>query len=91
MTKTDINAWVHECISCEEGIISLDGFEDAFIGVVERIGMDFPVACYDYEKCIQILMSRDGMSREDALDFFYFNVAGGWLGERTPFFLRKAR
>lgn len=88
MTKTDINAWVHNHISCEDGILSLDGFEDAFIGVVERFGMEFPVACYDFDKCIEILVKRDKMSYDEAQEYFWFNVAGSWVGERTPFFLR---
>ena len=89
MAKVDINAWVHNHISCEDGIVSLDGFEDAFVGVVERIGMDIPVACYDFDKCIEILMKRDGMSSEDAREYFWHNVAGSWVGERTPFFLKS--
>lgn len=89
VARTDINAWVHEHISCEGGVLALDGFDEAFVGVVDRIGMDTPAACYDFEKCIEILMKRDGMNYEDAQEYFWFNVAGSWVGEQTPFFLRK--
>lgn len=87
-TRVDINSWIHSQLDCEGGVVALDGFEDAFVGVVDRLGMDRPVACYDFDKCIQILCQRDQMSREDALDYFWANVAGSWLGEQTPYFLR---
>jgi hypothetical protein len=32
-------------------------------------------------------MERDGMSREDAEEYFDFNVAGAWVGEGMPVFL----
>ena len=38
---------------------------------------------YDRCRCIDILVAQ-GMSREDAEEYFEFNVAGAWLGEQTP-------
>lgn len=61
------------------------GFEDAIIGYVERFGLP-PLALVDRMKCIEILMSRDGMSGEDAEEFFEFNIIGSWMGEHTPCF-----
>ena len=29
-------------------------------------------------------MHRDGMSEEESIDFFAYNVAGGYLGEHQP-------
>jgi len=66
-----------------EGLLTADGFDDALIGIGERINLD-SVAVYDVDKCIDILMSRDGMSREEAVEFFDFNVRGSWVGEKTP-------
>ncbi len=66
-----------------EGLLTADGFDDALIGIGERINLD-SVAVYDVDKCIDILMSRDGMSREEAVEFFDFNVKGSWVGEKTP-------
>jgi hypothetical protein len=62
-----------------------DGFEDALIGYVERFGMP-PIALYDRKKCIEILMKRDGMSHDEAGEFFEFNTIGAWMGENTPAF-----
>ena len=40
-------------------LLKADGFDDAIIGVVERIGVQ--AICYDQEKVIDILIERDGM------------------------------
>lgn len=64
------------------GALLADGFDDAIIGVAERCGQPTLVA-YDRCRCIDILEAQ-GMSREDAEEYFEFNVAGAWVGEQTP-------
>lgn len=71
-----------------EEMFLADGFEEAFIGVVERCGQP-SLACYDIEKCIGVLTQRDGMTYEDAQECFFFNTLGAWLGENTPVFLTR--
>jgi hypothetical protein len=71
----------------DEEITLADGFEDAFLGVARQFGK--PFAIYDREKCIDILVNRDGMSPEEAEEYFQFNVEGAWVGENTPAFLEK--
>jgi len=66
--------------------IFFDGYEDAIIGVAERCSMA-PLVVYDAKKCVEILMTRDGMSEEDAHEFFEFNTLGCWAGDNTPLFL----
>jgi len=76
-----------------EQALTADGFDDALIGFVEQFGRP-PVALYDYEKCIAILMERDKMARDVAVEFFEFNVIGAGMGESTPAFatiLREAK
>ena len=70
----------------EEAVLA-DGFDEAFIGMVDRCGLPAPVVLYDKGKCIQILIDRDGMTYEDAEEFFDFNVTGACVGEYTPMFL----
>jgi len=65
-----------------------DGYEDAFIGMAERCGQP-SLAVYDVDKCIEILMQRDGMAYEEAVEFFDFNTLGAWAGEATPLFLSR--
>jgi hypothetical protein len=67
----------------EEALLA-DGFEDALIGYVEIFHK--LIALYDKEKCIEILMVRDGMSYEGAHDYFSFNVQDAFMGEGTPAF-----
>jgi len=62
-----------------------DGFDDAIVGTAERFGMH-RVVLYDTTKCIDILMKRDKITEEEAIDFFYYNVLGSWMGEYTPCF-----
>ena len=70
----------------EEGVIILDGFESAFIGVVEN-GQGIPRACYDRSKVIAHLAT--GMS-EEALEYFDFNVNGACMGDNSPMFIDLA-
>jgi len=63
-----------------------DGFEDAYIGVCEVFNRP-PLAAYDRDKCIEILMERDEMDRDEAEEYFNFNVAGAWVGENTPVYI----
>jgi len=69
-----------------EELLLADGFDEAVIGVGERCGQP-PLVVYDAEKCIAILMQRDGMSHQDAIDFFMTNTVGAWVGEKTPIFV----
>jgi hypothetical protein len=61
--------------------------EDAIVGVVSRIGQE-DIICYDYDKCIEIFMNM-GMTHEDALEHFYNNTIGSYVGETTPCFLER--
>ena len=70
-------------------LLKADGFDDAIIGVVQRMGVQ--AICYDEEKVIDILMKRDGMTLEEAMEYFDFNIAGAWVGDSTPFFLIRMK
>ena len=72
--------------SYDSEMLTADGFDDAIIGVSERFGRS-PIIAYDKDKCIQVLMDRDGMDYEDAIEFFNFNVIGAWVGDGTPEFI----
>lgn len=64
-----------------------DGFEDALIGI--GIQFDKRFAVYDYEKCVEILIDKEKMNREEAEEWMEFNVVGAYVGEHTPIFLLK--
>ena len=63
----------------DEQFLKADGFDEAILGVEEK-GMKL---IYSVKSCIDILI-REGLSDEDAIDHFYFNVHGAYVGEKTP-------
>lgn len=63
-----------------------DGFDDAIIGVARRCGQPDLVA-YSYEKCVLVLIERDGATYEEAVEYLEFNTVGAWVGEDTPCFI----
>lgn len=66
----------------------LDGFDEAIIGMAERINLG-PVVAYDVEKILEIMIERDGMSYEESIEFFDFNIKGAWMGDFTPIYITK--
>jgi len=42
---------------------------------------------YDTTKIIDILCERDGMDRDEAAEYYEFNIAGAYVGDRTPMFI----
>ena len=77
MTRDDIN-------ELAEGAILLDGFDDCIIGITEEFG-NGPRILYSKEKIINKLM--EDMSEEESLEYFDFNIIGGYFGEQNPIFL----
>ena len=67
-------------------MLKADGYDEAIIGQGNQ-GTKSPVLVYDAEKVIDILYKRDGMTVQDALDYFYYNIEGAWVGENTPIFV----
>jgi hypothetical protein len=82
MTREEIEEKIEE-LGME--VLLADGFDEAFIG----IGLQFhkPLAVYDMGKCLDILVTRDGMTREDAMDYLAFNVYDAYVGIQTPVFM----
>ena len=70
-----------------EDALYADGFEEAFCGITYRHALP-PVASYDVNRCIEVLMRRDGMTYEEAWEYFSFNVLGAYVGDHTPCFVR---
>lgn len=73
----------------EAGVLLADGFEKAFVGYVTQFNT--MLACYDYDKCVKVLMKRDKMTDEEAIEYMEFNVTGAWVGKYTPCFLHKMK
>ena len=65
-----------------------DGLEEAFLGVGRRFGQK-DVAVYSIPKAIDLLVTRDGMSAEDAEEYLECNSIGAWVGDETPLWLES--
>jgi len=69
-------------------------FEEAIIGIAHRFGME-PSVCYDYDKVIEIFAKQFAEDIEDdedphemAVEWFDYNVIGGWMGDTTPLYIK---
>ena len=71
----------------EEGLLQADGLDDAVIGVGSRNGQP-DILVYSHSKVLDCLMA-DGMTYEEAVEFFEFNIGGAWVGEKTPIWVRE--
>ena len=71
--------------SSEDQTMLATGFEEAIIGL-DTSGDVFRVV-YDIDAIISILMERDEMTEEDALEYFSYNVQGSYVGEGTPIYV----
>tara|TARA_Y100001973_G_C5200104_1_gene336992 strand:+ start:1786 stop:2067 length:282 start_codon:yes stop_codon:yes gene_type:complete len=64
-------------------LLTADGLDDAVIGVAS----DNSKVVYSADKVIGILKDRDGMTDEEALEYFEYNIAGAYVGPSTPLFV----
>lgn len=72
----------------KEPMLKADGFDKAVLGIGRRCGQP-DLIVYDLEKCAKILMKRDGLSYDDAVEFLEFNSVGAWMGAGTPLWLER--
>lgn len=85
-TRQDVEAWLDAGGFLDEELILADGFDSAFIGVCLNHEGDY-AAVYSIDRCLQLLVERDGMSDDEADEYFDFNVLGAHVGPKTPMFL----
>ena len=75
--------WLLQALEENECLLA-DGFDSTLIGITSGIN---PVAVYDIKQMLTILVKRDKMTMEDALEHLDFNVIGGYVGEKTPIYM----
>ena len=63
-----------------------DGFDEAIVGSITSYGRGETVL-YSTQKIIEVMMERDGMTAEDAMEFFNYNIIGSYNGNGMPAFL----
>lgn len=81
MTKRDYLSEFED----EVMVLEPSQFDEAIVGTVSRVDRS-PVVCYSVDKIVEILM-EDGMSQEEAYEYYEYNILGAYIGEGTPMFL----
>jgi hypothetical protein len=64
----------------DDTFVIADGFDDAIIGVDDN-------NVYNIDEVINILM-REGMTDDEAIEYYEYNISGSYVGENTPSFIR---
>ena len=62
----------------EENILTMDNCDPALIGMTEI--NHSPIVVYDYNLLVSLLMVRDGMNHEEAVDFIDYNMRSQGIG-----------
>jgi len=88
MVNKNLHEAVTEALCDDETVLLADGFDEAFIGLGRGATLKERVAIYDYSKCIDILM-KDGMTGEEAEEYFEFNVIGSVVNRSMPIFMER--
>lgn len=67
----------------QDAPLKMDGFDEAIIGITQGTN-NGGLLVYDQGKIVKILMERDGMTNDEAYEYYAFNIAGAYVGPRTP-------
>ena len=74
-----------ECAEWDEDMLFADGFDEALIGVTSQPNVR---AVYNIEKMIEILIEKDGLDHDMAIDHLHYNTFGSHVGDKTPIYIR---
>ena len=66
-------------------MLVMDGYDDCIAGICTRCGQP-PIIIYDQVKVLEALVAG-GRTKEEATEYFEFNMVNAWVGEDTPAFL----
>tara|TARA_R110000803_G_C11989495_1_gene322005 strand:- start:56818 stop:57093 length:276 start_codon:yes stop_codon:yes gene_type:complete len=78
------------CHELNPEALKCDGLDEAIVGISERFGQG-SLLVYDVGKIIDILMTRDDMSHDEAIEWYEFNIVGAWMGDGTPIFMTHTK
>lgn len=67
-------------------MMTADGFDEAIIGSITSYNSGETIL-YSTQKILDIMVDRDEMTEEEALDFFHYNILGSYNGDGMPSFL----
>ena len=86
---TDIQLDLIDKYNLNDDVLFMEGFDDCILGVCDMFGRPTVVA-YDLDEVMVGLIDQ-GMSPEEAEEWFEFNQRGAWCGDYTPVFVHVER
>ena len=78
-SRETIDQWADDT---GEPLVVFDGLDDAIVGIMQSYTKPTRVI-YSYDKIITLLINQ-GMSYDEALDYFGFNIECLYAGPHTP-------
>mgnify|MGYP003625003192 FL=1 len=82
-TRENVDEWLK---SIDETSLFADGFDSAVIGLSQDGHVGSFRVCYSITRCYEVLIDG-GMSEEEAVEYFEYNVLGANMGPTTPIFV----
>ena len=76
---------IEEIKEFAEGAIILDGLDEAIMGIAEEFGNGYRIV-YSKSKVFGVLMNRDGMTEEEAIEFYEYNILGLYASPQNAIF-----
>jgi hypothetical protein len=80
MESKMIRKSIEEDFAPTEDVLFADGLDTAIIGFDPNLWK----VVYSRNKVVDILMKRDGMGPDEAIEFAEFNIFGAYVGKNTP-------
>ena len=65
-------------------LLQADGFDDAIIGLEPLSGK----VIYDIDMMVQVLVTQEELTLEEAVEYLDFNVLNAYVGENTPIYIQ---
>lgn len=83
----DIDTIIDELRSANPDALLADGLDEALIGYTINTHSRH-VAVYSAQKCVEVLMRRDGMTHDEADEFLEHNTYCAYVGKDGPLYVR---
>ena len=80
MESNLIKDYIIQHYSDTDDVMFADGLDDAIIGFDPNLWK----VVYSRAAVLNVLMERDGMNEEEAVEFAEYNIYGAYIGEKTP-------
>jgi hypothetical protein len=70
-------------------LLVVEDFADAMMGTFYDHAVGEMRVAYDINKCIKILMEKDGWSEDEAIEWMQYNILMAYMGNDQPIFIEN--